>query len=34
MNALFREMEPRFKALLAGTMSGDALCCVARKPEM
>lgn len=34
MNALFREMEPRFKALLAETFTGDALCCVARKPDL
>lgn len=32
MNALMRDMEPRFKALLAETFTGDALCCVAHKP--
>lgn len=31
MNAILRDMEPRFKELLADTFTGDALCCVARK---
>ena len=31
MNALFREIEPKFKEIMAGTFHGDTLCCVAVK---